>query len=244
MRTVLITGAGKGIGRATAIAFAKAGYNIAINYNNSKESAEALAKIIYDSYNIPALAVKADVTKSNEVKEMINIIEENFKTIDVLVNNAGIAEQKVFTDITEQDWNNMINTNLNGVFICTKAVLPYMLKRKRGSIINISSMWGQTGASCEVHYSAAKAGVIGFTKALAKELGPSQISVNCISPGVINTDMINCFDETVIDSLKKETPLQRIGTPKNIADTAVFLASDNASFITGQVIGINGGMMV
>jgi 3-oxoacyl-[acyl-carrier protein] reductase len=163
--------------------------------------------------------------------------------VDVLVNNAGISQQKLFTDITDEDWRRMTGVNLDGVFYCSREASREMIRKKSGSIINISSMWGQVGASCEVHYSAAKAGVIGLTKALAKELGPSNIRVNCIAPGVIDTDMMSGFDNETKNSLIDETPLLRLGTPEDIAKAVVFLADEN-SFITGQVLGVNGGIII
>lgn len=165
-------------------------------------------------------------------------------SVDVLVNNAGISSQKLFTDIKDDEWKKTIGVNLNGVFYCCKNVLPQMINRKSGVIINISSMWGEVGASCEVHYSASKAGVIGLTKALAKEVAPSGVRVNCIAPGVIMTDMMEDFDGETINELKAETPLGRLGTPEDIAAAALFLASDNASFITGQTLGVNGGFII
>lgn len=241
--TVLITGASKGIGAATAILFAIEGFNVIINYNYSKEAALSLQNtIINNGYN--AIALRADVRCRDEVDKMVEIATSKFGDINVLVNNAGIAQQKLFTDISISDWNNIIETNLTGVFNCTQSVLPQMIKNKCGSIINISSIWGQAGGSCEVHYSAAKAGVIGLTKALAKELGPSNIRVNCVAPGVIKTDMINNLSFDDIAQLSNETPLERIGTPEDIAKTLLFLATENSSFITGQVIGANGGMYI
>ena len=164
--------------------------------------------------------------------------------IGTLVNNAGIAQQKLFTDITDGDWENMLGVHLGGTFRCCRAALPEMLRRHSGSIINISSMWGQTGGSCEVHYSAAKAGVIGLTKALAKEVAPSGITVNCIAPGVIRTRMLDGFSEDELAALAEETPAGRLGTPGDVAGAAVFLAGEDARFITGQVLGVNGGFVV
>lgn len=244
MKTVLITGASGGIGSATALEFAKNNYNVILQYNSNKEKAEDLANEIL-KLGVTAFSVKADLSTSEDVKNMFNIIEQNFNCVDVLINNAGIAQQKLFTDITDEDWHRMISTNLDSVFYCSREVLKrYMIKNHSGNIINISSMWGQIGGSCEVHYSSAKAGIIGMTKALAKEVGLSGIRVNCISPGVIMTDMMKNFDEQTIADLREESPLNMLGTPLDIANTAVFLCSEKSKFITGQVIGVNGGFVI
>ncbi len=237
MRTVLITGSSRGIGAETARLFAKKGYHVYINYNRSEEAALTLCEELKD---FSVRAVKADVSKSDEVKKMFAEISG----IDILVNNAGIAQTKLFTDITDDDWHNMISSNLSSAFYCCRAALPYMIRRHFGRIINISSMWGQVGGSCEVHYSAAKAGMIGLTKALAMEEGLSGITVNCIAPGVIKTDMTANLSEDDFSALKDETPTNSIGTPFDIARAVLFLASDDSSFITGQVLGVNGGFVV
>ena len=244
MKTALITGASRGIGTACAIALAKSGYNIVLNYNNSKEKALALKKIIEENYGVAVLAVKADVADKSQVDDMVNKALENFSNIDVLVNNAGVSLLKLFTDTTFDEWNTVVSTNLTSVYNCCHAVLPNMIRNHSGSIINISSMWGQVGASCEVAYSASKAGVIGLTKALAKEVAPSNIRVNCVAPGVIMTDMMSSFTEEEIELIKEDIPMGEIGTAKNVADAVAFLASDRAHYITGQVIGVNGGMVV
>lgn len=242
-KTVIITGASKGIGAATAILFAEKGYNVVINYNNSVESARLLQRSLSENgYNV--IALKANVTNRKEVDLMIKETLYRFGSIDVLINNAGISQQSLFTDISEYDWDNMMNVNLKGVFNCTQAVLPHMIEKKSGKIINMSSIWGITGGSCEVHYSAAKAGIIGFTKALAKELGPSGITVNCIAPGVIDTNMNANLSVDDLNALVEQTPIGRIGTTNEIAATALFLAEPNADFITGQVISPNGGMVI
>lgn len=239
----VITGAGKGIGRAIALRLAKDGYKIAVCYNNSKEKAEKVAEdIIAAGGN--AITFQLDITDSQNVNSVIADIENSFGEIAVLVNNAGIAEQLLFTDITDEMWRKMLDTNLSGAFYCARAVLPFMIHRKKGKIINIASIWGETGGSCEVHYSAAKAGIIGMTKALAKEVGPSGITVNCVSPGVILTDMTSHFDEDTMNTLKDETPLGRIGTPEDVSGAVAFLASADADFITGQDIAVNGGMNI
>lgn len=243
MKTLLVTGGSRGIGAYTALEFAKQGYNVAINYFNSKDKAfDILNKI--KEYNVKAMALQADISCMEQVTEMVQQINAELGTIDVLVNNGGIAQQKLFTDITQGDWARMLGVNLTGVFNCTQAVLPQMLSNHSGRIINISSMWGQIGGSCEVHYSAAKAGVIGMTKALAKEVAPSGITVNCICPGVIMTDMMTDFDSDTLKELTEDTPVGRLGTPQDVAGACLFLASKGADFITGQILGVNGGMVI
>lgn len=235
-KTVLITGASRGIGYSTAQLFALNGWNTAVNYLHTPEPAMALAKQYGN-----VLPVQADVSKRDEVEKMTEQVMQTFGKIDLLVNNAGIAQEKLFTDITDDDWNQMFDVNVKSVFYCCQAVLPGMIARKSGKIVNISSVWGEKGASCEVHYSASKAAVIGLTKALAKEEGLSGITVNCVAPGVIDTDMNGHLDEETLSALQEETPLGRLGTPQDIAQMIYFLASDAADFITGQVIGVNGG---
>ncbi len=243
MKTAIITGAAKGIGAAVAVAFAKSGYKVVINYNKSEERARALCQILNDTYPTEAVCIKADVSTSDGAKKLITEAVSAFGDIDVLVNNAGIAQQKLFTDITNEDWQAMISTNLSSVFFVSREAVPFMVSKKSGSIVNISSIWGETGGSCEVHYSAAKAGVIGLTKALAKELAPSGITVNCVCPGVIKTDMLSSFSEEDLKALTEETPVMRLGTPKDVAD-AVFYLATNSGFVTGQILGVNGGMYV
>lgn len=238
-KTVLITGASRGIGKACAKLFAENGYNVAVNYLNSEREAGALA----DEYpNI--LAVKADVSDEYQVAHMIELVNRKYGDIDILINNAGIAMQKLFTDTEKSEWDRIFDINVGGVFNCTREVAHSMIRNHRGRIINISSIWGITGASCEVAYSASKAAIIGLTKALAKELGPSGICVNCIAPGIIETDMNGAIDAETMEELIDETPLQTIGKPQNVASMALYLASDDASFITGQVFGINGGFLI
>ena len=244
MKTAVVTGASRGIGAACAVALAKSGYNVILGYKVNKERAEQLAEVLISGYGIAAIAQKADVSVSSEADALIETAYRNFGRVDVLVNNAGIAGFKLFTEITDEEWNEMIGTHLTGVFNCSRAAAKYMINQKYGSIVNISSMWGQVGASCEVHYSASKAGVIGLTQALAKELAPSNVRVNCVCPGVIKTDMLSEIDDEVIASLCEETPLQRLGTPKDIADSVAFLSSDRAEFITGQVLAVNGGFVI
>ncbi len=242
-KTVLITGASKGIGAETAILFAEKGYNVAMNYYRSETAAKMLCSTLAENgYN--AVCVGADISKPNEVELMMQKVKSHFGKIDILINNAGIAQQKLFNDLTIDDWNKMIGVNLTGAFNCTRAVVNGMINRKYGVIINISSIWGETGGSCEVHYSAAKAGLIGFTKALAKELGPSGIRVNCITPGVISTNMNAALSVEDLNALADDTPLCRIGTAKEVANAIYMLASDEAAFITGQILGVNGGLHI
>lgn len=242
-KTVLITGASRGIGRATAKLFAESGYNVLINYNKSEEEAYDLYNSLKDrGYSVSIF--KADVSNKFEVDLMINHCIGIFGKIDILVNNAGITQSKLFTDITDEDWKEMMDTNLNGIFYTTQKALQYMLPEMSGKIINISSIWGMVGGSFEVHYSTSKAAIIGMSKALAKELGPSNIQVNVIAPGVIQTDMLNDIDEDIIDTLREETPLMRLGTPEDIANCVLFLASEKSNFITGQVISPNGGFVI
>ena len=242
-KTALVTGGGRGIGRETVRRLCLDGYNTAFCYNSSEDSAEALSPELSSlGYNV--FAVRSDISSGVSVKEMFEKIRKELGEIDLLVNNAGIAQQKLFTDITDSDWNKMIGTDLSGVFYACREALPYMIRQKSGKIINVSSMWGQVGASCEVHYSAAKAGVIGLTKALAKEVGPSGITVNCVCPGVVDTDMMSSFSKEDTDALTEEIPLGRIASADDIARVISFLASDSADYITGQIIPVNGGFVI
>ncbi|WP_010243923.1 elongation factor P 5-aminopentanone reductase [Acetivibrio cellulolyticus] len=242
-KTVIVTGAAKGIGKETADLFARNGYNVLINYNNSKCQAYEFCHSLIKQ-GLSADVFKANVAIRSEVDKMADYCIQKFDSIDVLVNNAGISKITVFGDIYETEWDEVISVNLKGVFNCCQSVLRYMLKNKKGRIINVSSIWGITGASCEVHYSASKAGVIGLTKALAKELGPSNIQVNCIAPGIIETDMNSCMCNEVSKNLKENTPLMRFGTALEIAHSILFLSSEGADFITGQVISPNGGFII
>ncbi len=242
-KTVLVTGGSRGIGAEIAKQFAQNGYNVAINYNHSDDKALALKNEITANGGI-AKVFKANVGDYNAVKQMIENIYATFGFIDVLVNNAGISQQILFTDITPEQWATMINTNLTSVYNCCNCVLPKMISQHKGCIINIASMWGETGGSCEVHYSSAKAGVIGLTKALAKEVGPSNIRVNCVSPGVVMTDMMSSFTKETLDELTDETPLCKLGKSTDIANAVLFLADEKASFITGQVLSVNGGILI
>ena len=241
---VLVTGASGGIGRAVAEKFASAGHPVVLHYNNGKESAENLMQELTEK-GFQAMVQQADLRDSIQVQQMVVRITEQWAPVEILVNNAGIAQQKLFTDITDEEWRQMFAVHVDGAFYCSRAVLPEMIRKKQGSIVNVSSMWGQTGGSCEVHYSAAKGALQAMTMALAKEVGPSGIRVNCVAPGVILTEMnTRMFDEETLDALRKETPLEKLGRPEDVADMIYFLASENAGFITGQIIGVNGGMVI
>lgn len=242
-KTVLITGASRGIGRACALKFAKNGHRVIINYNKSITDAEELVNII-DENGGYGVAYRADVSDFAEVEEMFSKINERFGGVDVLINNAGIAKTMMFCDMSERDWDEVFDTNVKGMFNCTKQAISYMVNKKYGKIVNVSSIWGMCGASCEVAYSASKAAVIGFTKALASELGPSGICVNCVAPGVIDTDMNNNLTNEDKDELCAMTPLCRMGTAEEVADVVYFLSNDESSFVTGQVISPNGGFVL
>lgn len=242
-KNVLVTGASHGIGRATATLFAENGYNVAINYNSSPEEAQALVdELTAKGCNV--MAVKANVAKRAEVEEMFTQISKTFGDVHILVNNAGIESQKLFTDVSEAEWDKIFDVNMKGVFNCTQMALKSMIREHYGKIINVSSMLGITGSSCEVPYSASKAAVIGFTKALAKEVGPSNINVNTVAPGVIDTKMNRRIEPAIIERLKQQTPLGTIGTCEDIAEAVLFLASEGAKFITGQVLSPNGGLVI
>lgn len=242
-KTVIITGAARGIGRACTELFAAQGYQVLLNFHHSVAAAEELQRHLRSQgYSVDLY--QTDIRCRPQVDRMVDYCLTTFGSIDLLINNAGIAQSRLFIDLSPEEWSAMIDTNLTGVFHCTQSVLRQILPRKQGKIINIASIWGQVGASCEVHYSAAKAGIIGFTKALAKEVGPSNIQVNCIAPGIIDTPMLDPFTAEEKAALKAQTPLERFGTPAEIAACALFLASEAANFITGQVIGVNGGFVV
>lgn len=241
-KTAIITGASRGIGRACALRFSEKGYNIAAVYHKDDMSALSLKEEI-EKLGGECEIYKADVADPYRVKETVGEIERRFGSVDVLVNNAGIAQQKLFDEITDEDFDRMFAVNTKGCFNFSREVSRLMLKKHSGRIINISSMWGTIGASMETHYSASKAAVIGLTKALARELGPSGITVNCIAPGVIDTDMNSCHSEETLKELMENTPVMRLGKPDDVAHLAVFLASEEASFITAQVIGVDGGMI-
>lgn len=240
MKTVVVTGGSRGIGKTIVTKFAEAGYNVLLNYNKSETSAIEIAKQ-YNNIKI----FKADISNRNEVHDMFRYAREEFKGgIDILINNAGVSCTGLFQDITLEEWNNLMSVNLNGVFYATQEVLPEMISKKAGKIINISSVWGMVGASNEVAYSTSKAAIIGMTKALAKEVGPSNINVNCIAPGIVMTDMVSEYSIEEFEQIREQIPLGKIGSTEDIANLALFLASDDANYITGQVISPNGGWVI
>jgi len=238
MKTVIVTGGSRGIGAAIVKELAKEKYNIVLNYNNSEEAAKQIQKEL-EEQNIKIEIFKADVSKREEVIKLVKFTLEKYKSIDVLINNAGIDQIKPFMDITDKDWNNIMQVNLNSVFYCCQEVLENMIHNKRGCIINISSIWGRIGASCEVHYSASKAAIDGLTKALAKEMGPSNIRVNSIAPGIIETEMNKDLNREDVQEIINQIPVGRIAKPEEIAKSIKWLIEDE--YVTGQIISVDGG---
>ena len=241
-KVALITGSSRGIGRAEAIALARDGYAVCVNCVEREDKAQELAAQLR-SEGCEAMWYKADVADAAAVKQMVAEVEKTLGAVTLLVNNAGIAKQCLFQDMTEDYWKRIFDVNLNGAFNTIQAVLPHMLHEHSGCIINTSSIWGQHGASCEVAYSATKHAIIGLTRSLAQELAPTNIRVNCVAPGVINTDMVQVLGRETLDALAEDTPIGRLGRPEDIAAVVSFLASDAASFITGQVITSDGGFI-
>ncbi len=240
-KTALVTGGSRGIGAQIVRQLSMCGVKTAFTYNSSREKALELTGELH-ALGQTVKAIKCDNANAGEINAAFDEAFAELKTIDILVNNAGIAAQKLFCDITDSEWNEMLAVNLSAPFYFCRRAAKEMIRQKSGRIINISSMWGEVGASCEVHYSAAKAGLIGLTKALAKELAPSGITVNAVSPGAVNTDMLSSFSKEEIDALCAEIPLSRLGSCGEIADAVLFLASGEASYITGHVLSLNGGM--
>lgn len=238
MKTVLITGGSRGIGAETVRAFSKKGYAVAFTYKNSTAEAELL------STETGALAIRADSASEAEIIKAVEEVEKKIGNVEILINNAAVSMFSLITDVTLDEWRSMFSVNMDAAFLYSKRVLPSMIRNKFGRIINVSSMWGTVGSSCEVCYSSTKAALIGFTKALAKEVGPSGVTVNAVAPGLIDTDMNSSLTEEDKDEICSETPLMRIGKPEEIAETILFLASDSAAFITGAVINVSGGLVV
>lgn len=242
-KVALITGGTRGIGRAIALKLSEKGYNIAISYiNNNKKAQEVVDEI--EKNNVKALAIKADVSKEEEVNNMMKVINKELGNIDVLVNNAGITKDNLLIRMKTEDWDQVIDTNLRGVFLCTKAVARGMMKKRYGKIVNIASIVGISGNTGQGNYSASKAGVIGFTRSIAKELGSRGINVNVVAPGFIETDMTQVLEDNIKDEMLKSIPLNRAGKPEDVANLVVFLCSEKADYITGQVIHVDGGMLI
>lgn len=242
-KVALVTGGSGGIGSAIAIKLSEKGFNVAITYlSNEKAAKEVIEEI--EKNNVKGLAIKADVSKEKDVEEIIGIINNEFKTIDVLVNNAGITKDNLLLRMKAEDWDQVMDTNLKSVYLCTKAVTRNMMKKKHGKIINITSVVGISGNAGQSNYSASKAGVIGFTKSVAKELGSRGINVNAVAPGFIDTDMTSVLSEDIKDEMLKSIPLNRVGKPQDVANLVAYLCSDEADYITGQVIHVDGGMLI
>ena len=242
-KIALVTGSSRGIGRAIARELAREGWKVCINYRVRRDCAESLLEEI-SAFGGEAMIYGADVSRRQEVNAMVAAVKEKWGEVSLLVNNAGVAGQALFQDVTDELWHRYFSVNVDGAFHAIQAVLPPMLREHAGCIINVSSMWGLRGASCEVTYSCTKAALIAMSRSLALELAPTNIRVNCIAPGVIKTDMLDALPAEVLPQLAEETPLRRLGTPEDIAHLAVFLASDKSSFITGQVITADGGFIV
>lgn len=237
-KTVFINGGSRGIGAEMVRLFSSKGYLVAFSYNHSEEKALALAS------ELGAIPVRADSASEEDIAAAVSFVEQKLGDVDVLINNAAVSFVGLYTDMTDGEWERMLKVNLKAPEKYIRLLLPRMISRKSGKIINISSMWGEVGASCEVHYSATKAALIGLTKALAKELGPSGITVNAIAPGMIDTDMNAHFSTEDKNAIREETPLMRLGTPRDVALCALFLAEEGGDFITGQVLSPNGGLVI
>ena len=242
-KIALVTGSSRGIGRAVAARLARSGWAVCINYRVRQDCAEELAAALA-AEGCRCMVCQADVSDRAQVNAMVRRIEEAFGPVSLLVNNAGVAGQALFQDITDELWHRYFSVNVDGAFHTIQAVLPHMLHEHEGCIVNVSSIWGQRGASCEVTYSATKAALIGLTRSLAAELAPTHIRVNCVAPGVIRTDMLDALPPEVLPQLAQETPLGRLGTPEDIAAAVAFLVSDEADFITGQVLTSDGGFIL
>ncbi|AKL95511.1 3-oxoacyl-[acyl-carrier-protein] reductase FabG [Clostridium aceticum] len=242
-KNAIVTGGSRGIGKAIALGLAEHGANVMINYTSNKEAADEVVKEI-EAYGVKGLAIQCNVTNSDDIKKMVDLAEENFDTIDILVNNAGITKDNLLLRMKEEEWQQVMDVNLKGVFLCTKAIIRKMMKQKQGKIINISSVVGVVGNAGQANYAASKAGVIGFTKSIAREVASKNIHVNAIAPGFIDTDMTAVLTEDVKSALIEGIPLKRYGKPEDIAALVAFLSSDLSNYITGQVINVDGGMAI
>lgn len=242
-KNAVVTGGSRGIGRAIALELARQGANVAINYTSNKELAETVVKKV-EEYNVKAIAIKADVSNGDEVNNMMKSIKEAFGSIDILVNNAGITKDTLLMRMKIEDWEKVIDINLKGTFLCTKAVTRDMMKQKYGKIVNMASVVGITGNAGQANYSASKAGIIGFTKSVAKELASKNININAIAPGFIQTDMTDKLSDSIKEEMLNTIPIKRYGKPQDIANVVTFLCSEKASYITGQVIHVDGGMVM
>ncbi len=242
-KNALVTGGSRGIGRAIALELSKQGSNVIITYINNEEKAKEVVEEI-EKNNVKGLAIKANVSLEEDVKKMIEIANKHFDSVDILVNNAGITKDNLLIRMKSDDWDTVMETNLKGVFLCTKAVARKMMKKRYGKIVNMASVVGLSGNIGQGNYSASKAGVIGFTKSIAKELGSRGINVNAIAPGFIDTDMTKVLNADIKNQMVENIPLKRIGKPEDIANVVAFLCSDEANYITGQVINVDGGMLI
>lgn len=242
-KCAIVTGASRGIGRAIAKKLASEGVNIVLNYRSNEEKAIEVESELRE-YGVDVLRVKADISQLTQVEDLVKQAKEKFNKIDIMVNNAGVNIDKLIIRMKEEDFDNVLDVNLKGVFNCLKSITPVMLKQREGSIINISSVVGLIGNAGQVNYAASKAGVIGMTKSLAKEIGVKGITVNAVAPGFIKTDMTDSLSDSYKEKIEKEIPLRRFGTAEDVADVVCFLASENAKYITGQVIHVDGGMVM
>ena len=242
-KIVLITGASKGIGAGIATLFSEKRYHVILHYNESQKQVNELKEKLLKT-NPHVWTIKADIRKEDEIKSMFQLIKKQWGGVDILINNAGIARINVITAFSADEWDNMFAVNVRGAFLCIKEAIPMMLEKGKGNIINVSSMWGISGSSCEVCYSASKAALINMTKSLAKELGPSNIRVNCVAPGVIDTEMNHSLSEQDKNDLKEQTPLMRMGTVEDVAQGVIFLAEESSKFMTGQIMSIDGGFIL
>jgi len=242
-KIAVVTGGSRGIGRAIALSLAQKGANVVVNYTSNAEKANEVVSLI-ENMGSKALAIKADISNPNDVQELVKEVEKHFSSIDILVNNAGITKDSLLIRMKDEDWESVINTNLKGTYLCTKYIGKKMMKQRFGKIVNIASVVGIMGNAGQSNYSASKAGVIGFTKSIAKEFSSRGINVNAIAPGFIETDMTDRLPEEVVNNYSKNIPLGRLGTPQDIANLVVFLCSEESSYITGQVINVDGGMVM